>query len=230
MTQSSSAAGLTGIFNPADAGSQFNAIRLLVRAMISRMATTTMVQIVACTNDGGLSPAGTVDIMPLPNQIDGNGNAVPHGVIYGCPYMRVQGGANGIIIDPVVGDIGFAVFASRDLSSVIATKAQANPASRRQYDWADGLYVGGLLNAAPTQYVQFDATGITVYSPTNVTVVAPNITLEGPTTITGTLTVAGAAVLSGGGALTGTFAVNGVEMDQNHTHHYGGSNTGPVNP
>ena len=215
MTQSK---GNQGIFQPSDGASQFNAVRLLVRSLMSRIATATMVQVVGCTNSGGLSPAGTVDIMPLPNQIDGNGNAIPHGVIYGCPYMRVQGGANGIIIDPVAGDIGVAVFASRDLSAVIATKAQANPGSRRQFDWADGIYVGGLLNATPTQYVEFAAGGITVHSPTAVTIIAPAIALDGPTTINGTLTVTGAAALEGGAAVTGTFAVNGVEMDQSHKH------------
>ena len=195
MTQSK---GNQGIFQPSDGASQFNAVRLLVRSLMSRIATATMVQVVGCTNSGGLSPAGTVDIMPLPNQIDGNGNAIPHGVIYGCPYMRVQGGANGIIIDPVAGDIGVAVFASRDLSAVIATKAQANPGSRRQFDWADGIYVGGLLNATPTQYVEFAAGSITIHSPGTVIINAPITTVQGNATVTGNLAV--------GSGVTGSFS------------------------
>lgn len=226
-----------GIFFPSDGASQFNATRLLVRSLLSRIATATMVQIVSCTNAGGVAPAGTVDIMPLPNQIDGNGNAIPHGVIYGCPYMRIQGGVNGIIIDPVAGDIGVAVFASRDLSSVIATKAQANPGSRRQFDWADGIYLGGLLNAAPSQYVQFAPAGITIFSPTAVTVNTEAATINASTmqinaavTIDGPLTVLGSATFNSSVIVNSTLNVNGVEMDQRHTHPLpGGGDTGPVN-
>lgn len=229
MTQPTNPAGLQGYATPSDAASRFNAIHLLVLSLLSRIATSTMVQVVACTNDGGLAPAGTVDLLPLPNQLDGGGNAIPHGVIYGCPYVRIQGGANAIIIDPQPGDIGVASFASRDLSSVIATKAQANPGSRRQFSWADGMYMGSCLGPIPQQYLQWNEEGIKIFSPTKLTFIAPEIELQGPTTITGPLTVTGPAVLEGGGSLTGAFSVNGVEMDQNHTHSIPDGNTGPVN-
>jgi hypothetical protein len=223
-------AGFRGFQDPNTAASDFNALDFLVSSILARVATCTLVQVMGVSNDGGVSPVGTVDIMPLVNQLDGANNAVPHGTIYGCPYVRIQGGANAVIIDPQVGDIGLAAFASRDISAVAATKAQANPGSLRRFDMSDGLYVGGLLNAAPTQYIQFTQAGITIHSPTAVTVVAPAIGLQGPTTITGPLTVTGPASFEGGGALTGTFSVNGVEMDEHHTHPYDHGNTGGVNP
>jgi hypothetical protein len=123
------------------------------------------VQVMAVKGGGGaLGIAGTVNVHPLVNQIDGSGVATPHGTIHNLPYVRLQGGQNGIIIDPVVGDIGLAVFCDRDISAVKSSRAQANPGSRRRYNPADGVYIGGLLNAVVSQYLQF-AGGITAGTP-----------------------------------------------------------------
>jgi hypothetical protein len=117
------------------------------------------------SNDGGVSPVGTVDVRPLVHQMAGNRTAVPHGVIYKIPYMRLQGGANAIILDPQVGDIGMCGFCSRDSSTVVATRKAALPASLRKYNWSDGLYIGGFLNAVPTQYIRFSDDGIGIVTP-----------------------------------------------------------------
>ena len=210
MSQSPSSApnsqGLQGLLNPQDSGSRFNAIAFVFRALMARTATAALVQVVSVTNDGADAAVGFVDILPLVNQIDGNGNAVPHGIIHGCPYLRMQGGANAVILDPQAGDLGVAVFASRDSSSVIATKGQANPGSRRMFDWADGLYLGGMLNGVPTQYVAFNATGIQIVSPNQVTVQAPALQINADSAITLTspiTTIVGNASISTGA--TGTF-------------------------
>jgi len=58
----------------------------------------------------------------LVNLVTGANISVPHGVISARPYYRAQGGTSGIILDPVVGDIGVMVFASRDSSAVVAAK------------------------------------------------------------------------------------------------------------
>jgi hypothetical protein len=141
---------------------EYNNIAFAIQQAINKMQTSTLVRIESCTNDGDLSPVGFVDVTPLVNQIDGAGNPTPHVTVYGLPYLRMQGGTSAIIIDPKPGDIGVAVFASRDISKVKSTKAQANPGSFRSYDFADGLYLGGMLNAAPEQYIRFDDSGITV--------------------------------------------------------------------
>lgn len=155
-------ADVQGQASATSGGSEFNALAFLVQQMLARVNVATLVKVVACSNSGGVSPVGTVDVQPLVNQLDGSGNAVAHVTIYGLPYLRVQGGANAVIIDPQPGDIGIAVFADRDISSVKATKAQANPGSRRRNSMADGLFLGGVLNGAPTQYVQFAPGGINV--------------------------------------------------------------------
>lgn len=130
------------------------------------MQTATLVRVEACTNDGELSPVGFVDVTPLVNQVDGAGNPTPHVTIFGLPYSRFQGGTSAIILDPQAGDIGVAVFASRDISKVKSTKAQANPGSLRTYDFADGIYLGGLLNGTPTQYIRFTDSGIEIVADT----------------------------------------------------------------
>jgi hypothetical protein len=101
----------------------------------------------------GSPPAvGTVDVLPLVNQLDGNGNPVPHGKVFRLPYMRMQSGAWAVICDPSVGDIGIVVCSDRDISTVKSNSdgQQANPGSYRQFDLADGVYLGGILNALPS--------------------------------------------------------------------------------
>lgn len=133
---------------------EFNKIAFVIQQMMGRLATTALVKVIA-VKPGAVGPVGTVDVQPMVNQIDGVGNATAHGTIYGLPYVRLQGGANAVIIDPVVGDIGWAGFCSTDISAAKSTKAVANPGSRRRYDWADGLYLGAMLGATPTQFIQF---------------------------------------------------------------------------
>ena len=180
--------GRQGYQERASANSDFNAYSFVVKQLLGRIGTATVVKVVAVTNTGGVSPAGNVDVLPLVNQVDGAGNAVPHGTVHHLPYSRLQGGTNAIIMDPQVGDIGVAVFASRDISSVKANKGQANPGSRRRFDMADGIYCGAILNGTPVQYVRFTDTGITLHSPLLVTIDAANIVLTGNVAITGTLT------------------------------------------
>jgi len=231
---------------------EYQQITFMVQQALAKMQTATLVRIESCTNSGGLSPVGFVDVTPLVNQLDGQGNPTPHVTIYNLPYFRLQGGANGVIIDPQKGDIGVAVFASRDISQVKATRKQGNPGSHRQYSFADGMYLGGMLNGTPTQYIQFSAAGIKIHSPTAVVLEAPDVqilaqTVEinasaSATVTTPTFTVNGATVLNGtvsqagGGAATfsGSMTVDGDVTAQgtsvhNHVHggvQPGGGNTG----
>lgn len=170
-----------GEFRPSDVVGQYNQILFAVRQLLGKIQTATLVRIDKVTNSGGLSPVGFVDATPLVNQVDGSGAAVPHVTVHNLPYMRLQGGQNAVILDPEVGDIGLAVFASRDISKVKATKRAANPGSFRQFDFADGLYLGGMLNGTPIQYVQFSSAGIKIHSPVAVTIDAPTIALTSDT-------------------------------------------------
>ncbi|HIE4429972.1 TPA: oxidoreductase [Burkholderia multivorans] len=238
--------GYRGSQRPTSGTSRFNEQSFLVWQILRTIAGARLVEVKAVTNAGGVSPVGFVDVLPLVNQLDGSDNAMPHGVIHNLPYFRLQGGANAVIIDPQVGDIGVAVVEDRDISSVKVNRGPANPGSKRIFDMADGLYLGGFLNGAPTQYVQFSGSGITISSPTKVTISAPNVEVDAsagcainsPTiTLNGNLSqgggsYAGTSTFNGNVATTGTLTNNGKNVGSTHTHggvQPGSGNTGAPN-
>jgi hypothetical protein len=137
---------------PDDSNTDSTGISFIVRALLSRIDTIKVVQVKAVHPGAGSPPTvGTVDVQPLVNQIDfaNPPNATPHGVVYGLPYFRLQGGPWAIVLDPAVGDIGLIACSDRDISTVKNTAAQANPGSFRRLNIADGIYLGGILNAVP---------------------------------------------------------------------------------
>lgn len=188
--------GYPGTQSPGFGSGGWGAIAYIARGILNRICTTTLVRVVKVTNAGGLSPAGLIDVQPLVNQVDSQGKPEPHAVIFNIPYLRMQGGANAIIMDPEVGDVGYVGFGSHDLSAVIATKKQANPASFRRFDMADAVYIGGMLNGTPTQYIQFNSLGITITSP-------HGLSINAESTITGSLDVSGNVTIGNGAS--GTF-------------------------
>jgi phage baseplate assembly protein gpV len=197
----------------------------VVQQALAKMQTATLVRVESCTNAGDLSPVGFVDVTPLVNQLDGQGNPTPHVTVYNLPYLRVQGGSNGIIVDPEKGDIGVAVFASRDISKVKSTKSQSNPGSYRQYSFADGMYLGGMLNGTPSQYIQFNAAGIRIHSPTQIKLDAPDIRLESNTVEIECKTFSMDATTSST-INTPTFTVNGATFINGPLEQSGGSSGG----
>ncbi len=188
---------------------EFNQLSFVVQQIMSKANHATLVQVVGVV-PGGVGPVGTVNVTPLVNMVDGQGNAIPHGIIYTLPYLRLQGGQNAIIIDPQVNDIGLCVFADQDISTVKSTLAAAIPATHRRNDWADGLYLGGMLNGIPSQYIEFAGTGINVVTPGDlVMTVSGNLSAN----VTGTATVTAPTVdinaSSAANVTTPTMTVNG---------------------
>lgn len=204
----------TGQAKLSDMTTEWNRLQFAIRSVMNGMATTTLVQVKAVEGD-------TVDVQPMVAQIDGAGNAVPHGTIHNIPIWRLQGGVSGVIVIPVVGDIGLAVFSSTDISGVKRAKKPTTPGSRRRFDWADGIYLGGVLNAMPTQFIRLDETGVTITAgdglpvtinaPGGVVVTAPTASFSGDVAVTGKIT-------SGAGS---TF--NGIAFD---AHKHTGVQTG----
>jgi hypothetical protein len=170
--------GVTAFQEVTDTGSDLNAQSFLINALIGRLATTALVKVLAVSNSGGVEAVGTVDVQPMVHQVDGAGNPTPHGKISNIPYFRLQGGADAIILDPKEGDIGLCVFCSRDISQVKRTKTPAAPATRRRYGWSDGLYIGGVLNGVPEQYIRFSSDGVEIKTTNNLVIDAQNATLD----------------------------------------------------
>jgi hypothetical protein len=119
-----------GMLAPSSLWGRYNNLRFMIRQMLANLQTAALVQVQACSNTGGISPVGTVDVQILVNQVDGQGHPMPHVTMY------------------------------------------------RMHDFSDGMYLGGLLNGIPTQYVQLSSSGISIISPTAVTIKALAVNAE----------------------------------------------------
>jgi hypothetical protein len=185
-----------GAMAPPDQENLFNALSFLVTQIMNRKWTMTLC-LVKTVNGGGLAVPPTVDVQPMVNEVNGYGDKQEHGIIYGLPVFRLQGGLGAIIADPKAGDIGLMACAMRDISTVVANKAVANPGSARTYDPSDGLYIGAFLGAQPEQYVQFTDDGMKIADKNGNTIdlTAAGITITPksgtPVMIDGDLEVAG---------------------------------------
>ena len=197
-------------------------MQFVIRAALAGLRTAVPVKVISVTNSGGVSAIGSVAVQPLVSLVDGTGTVWPHGTIYNVPYMRIQGGANAVIIDPQVGDIGIATVCDRDISGVKASRAASAPGSTRKNDLSDMVYLMTIIGAAPAQYVQFNASGITVTSPVEVTINAPTVAINGAATITGNLSVTGTI------AATGNVSGNGHSLSS-HYHVLAGVQSGSSN-
>lgn len=232
-----------GQANPKYAANDYNVMAFVVSQMLAGARICMLVKVLAVTNNGGVTPIGTVNVQPLVQQVNGAGEVTPHGTIYKLPYIRVQGGTNAVILDPQVGDIGIICIADRDSSAAVAAKDQAPPGSNRRNSPADGFYMGSVISQTPVQYVQFTSTGITINSPQKVTIIAPNIEadattqfkvvspdiqLQGAVTATSTVHIQGAQTNDSTITASGNVTGQGTSL---HTHVHsgvqsGGSNTG----
>lgn len=193
----------------------WNQLRFVIQQQMLGLNTSIPVRVMS-VQASGVAPVGFVSIQILVDQVTGNDLTVPHGEITNVPYMRLQGGTNAVIIDPQVGDIGIACFSSRDISAVKNARQSAPPGSRRAYDFSDAMYIGGILNAAPAQYIHFTGSGILIYSPSAINMQAPDINVTGRFNVVGNST------------FTGTITNNGKNVGSTHNH--AGSPTAPSGP
>jgi hypothetical protein len=117
---------------------------------------------------------GFVTVQPLVLDASTGDIVLAQTPAYNVPYLRLQGGVSAIELDPAVGDIGLAVYAQRDITTLKATLQEGPAPTARAFSTADGLYFGGFLNAAPTQYIRFlaAAAGIVIHSPGSIALTA----------------------------------------------------------
>lgn len=160
--------------------SDLNRLEFLIKVLQRDMSTAIPV-IITAVQAGDTNAAGYVDARPLVAQIDAWGNSLPMAVIHHLPYFRLQSGRAAVVLDPVVGDIGLAVFAQSDCSNVKQGANQTvQPGSWRKFDQADGFYVGGFLNKSVDTFVRLAQDGsVTIKAPGNVTIDAPTVTYTG---------------------------------------------------
>lgn len=155
------AAGVTQQ-SPYENNDPYNIMEFVISQIIAGMATARIVKVMSVTAGAGDPPApSVVDVQPMVNMLNGIGQPTEHGTIFGIPVARLQGGNVAVIIDPKVGDIGLMVCCDRDISTVKATKAVANPGSPgRRFSLSDGIYVMGLFGTVePEAFLQFKDDG-----------------------------------------------------------------------
>ena len=176
---------------PNTAGSEYNALQFVIQQAMNRISTAIPVRVQAVD---GLY----VDAVPLVSNVDGYGEAVTPTTLFHLPVFRYHAGVGAVILDPVVGDIGLAVFAQADSSNVTegTTKPQ-QPGSFRRFSMSDGFYIGGFHNGAPSVYIEIQQDGhIIINAPAGVTVTSPQATFSGEMDIAGDCTIGGISFLS----------------------------------
>ena len=221
---------------PQDTATDANAQQFLMHQFLMGKAFITLGIVMSVRDNGDV-----VSVKPMVDGFSGTGDLIPNSFIYGVPVWRLQRGASAVIMPPVEGDIGLIAICDRDISSVKATKESALPGSNRTHSYSDAIYLGGVLNVEPTQYVKFANDGIDIVSPLvvsvngNTVVVnaedkislnAPIIEANGQLT-QGAGTYAGDATFGGSITATGEITGNGIALST-HVHggvELGGSNT-----
>ena len=139
--------------------------KFIIQQLISNVHTMIPVEVVSVSvPTDTLAPIGRCSVRPLVQQVDGNNNVYGRGEIINVPYLRVQGGKNAVVLDPVVGDVGLCGFCERDISMVKRTGAEAAPNTRRQYSLNDAVYMFTMMSGTPEQFVHFKNSGIDIKS------------------------------------------------------------------
>lgn len=225
-------------------GSDYNRLEFIVRRIVQEMVNTSaLVRVDGCTSSGSSAAAGTVSATPLVAQTDPEGNALPMASLPSLPHCRYQGGKAAVIIDPVPGDIGVAVFMKQDSSTVKpGTTEPQRPGSFRQFDMADGVLAASVSNQAPTVWIELkqDET-IVIHAPQGVTIEtdkdvqvnagqniqlkaeagitlnAPQIALQGAVSATGRSGEATEANFTGTIAASDDVRASGISLNS-HTH------------
>ncbi|CAI3956710.1 unnamed protein product [Commensalibacter communis] len=146
------------MINPNKGNSSLNTLVGIIDNALSSVSTAMPVTVLQ------VYPNHTLDVMPMVDMLDNEGNAVEHAPIIGIPYARLQGGDYGLIVEPKVGDKGLVVFASRDISDVVQSKEKTKPASLRKHSMSDGMYIASLLYEEPKTYIKIEKENITIHT------------------------------------------------------------------
>lgn len=203
----------------------------IITKLLRQMHTADVVKVLAVYPTAG--KVGFVDVQPLVLDQDTNGYVIAQTPIYKIPYFQLQGGNSAVILAPVVGDIGLAIFAERDITNVVQTQKEGAAPTDRMFNTADGLYLGGYLNKDPTQWVKFNpAGGIDIKSTDTLTLeAATTISLSAPNGITQT-TGTGTWQMTATGITTNlTISTPDVTLPRGsvNNHIHPGVTTGPGN-
>lgn len=176
-TQNTVVKGNNNIYTGTDT---YNTLDFFIKNQTEEVSTAIPVKVVGVDTGGENSSTGYVDVLPLVTFVSGDDKAVQPVNLYHLPYSRIQGGKAALIIDPIVGDKGLAIFAQSDCSTVTAeTTEPQQPGSKRKHSQSDGFYVGGFLNQAPTCFLQLKQDNTAVLTATGGITINGNVNVNG---------------------------------------------------
>ncbi|MBZ6385156.1 phage baseplate assembly protein [Pantoea piersonii] len=175
---------------PQDINHDANAQEFMFRAMLNKNAFIQIVRVekVKANTDGG---PPLVNVTPLVLGFSGEGTPIENSQVFNIPVWRLQRGSSAVIMDPVAGDIGLILCCDRDTSRVRETRKEDMPGSSRTHNEADGIYLGGMLNSDPMQYVRFADDGIDIVSPLSVRIDSPLTSVSDDLQVGGSITATG---------------------------------------
>lgn len=221
---------------PEDINHDSNAQSFMFRAMLNKNAFIQIVRVEKVKYISDEEPP-LVNVTPLVLGFTGEGTPIENSQVFNIPVWRLQRGSSAVIMDPVVGDIGLMLCCDRDTSRVRETKKEDMPGSSRIHNEADGVYLGGMLNAPPLQYVRLADDGIDIVSPLVVSMTAPTVEINAETNISlnSASIVLNGPVNQGSGSYAGDFNLKGNITAQGEvtgkgvklsTHTHGGVQSG----
>lgn len=160
---------------PHDLNSDANAQFFIMERFLNSKSFI-MLGVVTAVRPGQNNEMSFVDLKPLVSDQGAKGNILDSGTVYSAPVWRLQRGSSAVIMDPVVGDIGLMAICDKDIRNAVESRKESLPASGRNHSPGDAIYLGGILNNAPSQYLRFMDDGIDIVSPLVINVDAPVIT------------------------------------------------------
>lgn len=163
--------------DPVDSGTEADSLLSNLELFLYGKHFTEIVKIIAVY---GEVPNLKVDILPLVTRTTNTGEPIPNVAVYGATVFRLQRGNSAVIMNPVVGDIGIAMYCDKDSDNARRDRVSGAPNTTRCHSRIDALYMGGLLNQQPDQFIEFADSAINITSPNPVNVTCSKATIIAP--------------------------------------------------
>lgn len=174
---------MTNQFKPAQNSS--NDADMFAATFAKFLSSNSFIKCAQVTAVRGTAPNLVVDVLPLVAEVRSEDQTIIMGTeIFNIPVWRLQRGNSAIIMDPVVGDIGVIAVCDTDTTVARKTRKESVPGSGRKHSMSDGIYLGGLLNIQPTQFIEFADNALNITSPNPVNITCTTATIKAPTGVT----------------------------------------------
>ena len=148
-----------GIATYEDLTTEYNALNFIITSIIKSTVNTCYAVTVTEVDADNQK----VTVKPLITQIDADNNKIELPEIFEIPYFRYSAGRTAVKLDPVAGDIGIMIAFKSDSNNIkIGDNNQILPATFLNYPMYSGIYIGGMLNNEPENYIEIKDDSITI--------------------------------------------------------------------